>query len=110
MSQGRPRDRQRIRFPGDFTLEVSGASRLDLSEMSVGALKFDLSGASRIDGQITARGETDFRITGASRIDLKGSGADVVVEAAARAISTWTISPSAMPGFAPPARATVRLT
>ncbi len=68
--------------PSDFALLVSGASRLDLSEMSVGALKFDLSGASRIDGQITAKGETDFRIVGASRIDLKGSGTDVVIEAA----------------------------
>ena len=68
--------------PDDFALVVSGASRLDLSEMSVGALRFDLSGASRIDGQITAKGESDFRIMGASRIDLKGSGTDVVVEVA----------------------------
>jgi hypothetical protein len=66
----------------EFAVIVSGASRLDLSEMSVGTLKFDLSGASRIDGQISARGETDLRIAGASRVALKGSGGDITVEAA----------------------------
>jgi hypothetical protein len=68
--------------PAEFALVVSGASRLDLSEMSVGAMKFDLSGASRIDGQISVKGESDFRIAGASRIELKGSGGDITVEAA----------------------------
>ena len=68
--------------PADFALVVSGASRLDLSEMSVGAMKWDLSGASRIDAQMSAKGDSDFRVTGASRVDLKGTGADVTVEAA----------------------------
>jgi hypothetical protein len=68
--------------PGEFGLIVSGASRLELSEMAVGDMKFDLSGASRIDGQISATGEADLHIVGASRVGLKGSAAGIAVDAA----------------------------
>jgi hypothetical protein len=65
----------------DFDLYVSGASRLEISDMSVGNMKWDLSGASRINGQIKTSGDIDFNITGASRIDLKGSARDIRVHA-----------------------------
>lgn len=67
--------------PNEFALFVSGASRLDFADMSVGDMKWDLSGASRIDGEIKAAGDIDVRISGASRIDLKGSGRDIIVDA-----------------------------
>ncbi len=67
--------------PNEFDLFVSGASRLDFSETSVGDMKWDLSGASRIDGEIKAAGDVDFRISGASRIDIKGSARDIAVDA-----------------------------
>lgn len=67
--------------PNDFALYVSGASRLEIVDMSVGNMKWDLSGASRINGQIKAAGDIDFNITGASRIDLKGSARDIIVHA-----------------------------
>ncbi len=67
--------------PNEFDLFVSGASRLDFSEMSIGDMKWDLSGASRVDGEMKAAGDVDFRISGASRIDLKGSGRNILVDA-----------------------------
>ncbi len=66
----------------DFNLYVSGASKLDISDTSVGNMKWELSGASQIKGQIKAAGNVDFNITGASRIELKGSALDVNVHAA----------------------------
>jgi hypothetical protein len=65
----------------DFTLQVSGASRLDLAEMSVGNLKMEFSGASRIDGQIKAAGDTDIHVTGATRLELHGEARNLQVEA-----------------------------
>ena len=67
--------------PNEFALCVSGASRLDISEMSIGDMKWDLSGASGIKGQIKAAGNVDIHVAGASRIDLKGSARDIIVDA-----------------------------
>ena len=64
-----------------FDLYVSGASYLDISEMSVDSLKWDLTGASRITGEIKASGDLDIRVFGASRIDLKGEGRNITVDA-----------------------------
>jgi hypothetical protein len=67
--------------PNDFDLRVMGASRLDISEMSAGNLKWELSGASHIKGEIKAAGDMDIHIAGASRIDVKGSANDLDLEA-----------------------------
>jgi hypothetical protein len=67
--------------PNDFALNVSGASRLDVSEMAVGNLKLELSGASRFDGQIKAAGDVEIRIAGATRLELHGEGRNLQVEA-----------------------------
>jgi hypothetical protein len=64
----------------DFGLYVSGASRLDITEMTVGNLKWDLSGASRINGNIKVAKTADFRLRGASRLDLQGSAQDLVLD------------------------------
>lgn len=66
----------------DFNLYVSGASKLDITEMSVGNMKWDLSGASRISGDVKASGNIDLNINGASRVDLKGSAIDLNARAA----------------------------
>jgi hypothetical protein len=66
---------------GDFTLYVSGASRLDINNVSVNNMKWDMSGASRIVGQIKVATNFDVRLTGASRVDLKGSAQDISVDA-----------------------------
>jgi hypothetical protein len=68
--------------PHDFDLNVAGASRLDITGMEVGGMKWDLSGASRINGEVKAAGNIDLRIAGASRLDLKGSARDISVDAA----------------------------
>ncbi len=47
--------------PGDFALYVAGASRLDISDMSLGSMKWDISGASHIDGQVKIAGDVDIR-------------------------------------------------
>jgi hypothetical protein len=65
---------------GDFDLNVSGASNLELTDMSVNNSKWDLSGASRISGNLDAT-KADIRVAGASRIELKGSARDLVMDA-----------------------------
>lgn len=60
---------------GEFDLEVSGASRVDI-EMESGRTAADVSGASRLTGEIQAQ---DIRLTvsGASRCELAGSAVDM---------------------------------
>lgn len=68
-------------FDHDFTILLTGASRMELSDIAVGNMKWDIAGASRITGDIKAAGTADLRISGASRIDLKGSARDMEIEA-----------------------------
>jgi hypothetical protein len=65
----------------DFSIVLSGASRIEFYDMAVGNVKWDLSGASRINGAFKATGNVDMRISGASRIDLKGSANDLEIDA-----------------------------
>ena len=64
----------------NFDIEVSGASSLDLAEMSAGDVTFDISGASKVTGGITG-GDAEFDVSGASSIELQGSASDLVIEA-----------------------------
>ncbi len=64
----------------DFALNVSGASSMELSEMSVNNSKWDLAGASHINGYINAA-VLDIHVAGASRIDLKGAARDLALDA-----------------------------
>jgi hypothetical protein len=65
-----------------FALSVSGASVIDVTDMSVGSMDLDLSGASRVDGDISSAGDSSLRIVGASRITLNGAVQNVAVDAA----------------------------
>jgi hypothetical protein len=61
----------------DFNLNVSGASYLELADISAGYLKFELTGASRLEGRIVSSGNFDLKLQGASKLDLKGSARDI---------------------------------
>jgi len=61
-------------------IEVSGASSLDMVDMSAGDIKIEISGASRVTGDITA-GDAEFDVSGASAVELEGSASDILVEA-----------------------------
>jgi len=60
--------------------EVSGASYLELVDISAGDIKFDVSGASKVTGDITAS-DADFDVSGASTLQLEGSAKDIVADA-----------------------------
>jgi hypothetical protein len=65
----------------DFALQVAGASKLEIDEMTAGNVKWDLSGASHISGRIAAAGNMDMKINGASKVKLTGSAANLVLDA-----------------------------
>jgi len=60
---------------------VSGASSLNLVEMSAGDVEFELSGASKARGEITAGGDARIDLSGASSVQLQGSASDLVIDA-----------------------------
>ena len=64
----------------NLDIEVSGASSLDLTDISAGDVKFEVSGASKVTGDIAAD-NTDFDISGASTAQLEGSSMDIIVDA-----------------------------
>ncbi len=64
----------------DFILDLSGASSLDMSDMSAGDIEFDISGASRVTGDITAD-DAEFEVSGASTVQLQGSASDIDIDA-----------------------------
>jgi len=64
----------------NLDIDLSGASSLDLVDISAGDVKLDISGASKVNGDITA-GDTDFDLSGASTVQLDGSAGDIVVKA-----------------------------
>jgi len=61
-------------------VELSGASSLDLAEMSAGDVKFNIFGASKVTGKIVAN-DTKFNIEGASIAQLEGSASGMTVDA-----------------------------
>ncbi|MBA7513921.1 hypothetical protein ES705_05939 [subsurface metagenome] len=64
----------------NLDVEVSGASSLDLVDISAGDVKCEASGLSKITGDITAS-DADFDVSGASTIQLEGSAIDIVIDA-----------------------------
>lgn len=64
----------------NIDFEVSGASYLDLVDISAGDVEFEISGASKVTGEITA-GDADFDVSGASTVELEGSARNIVVDA-----------------------------
>ena len=64
----------------DFSLNLSGASHIEIGSMAVGKLKVELSGASRVAGKAEAAGNAEFHLQGASRVKLDGSAKDVAID------------------------------
>ncbi|MFC1950213.1 GIN domain-containing protein [Chloroflexota bacterium] len=64
---------------GNIDIKVSGASSLDLIDMSVGDVKLNISGASRVNGDIKAI-DVNFDISEASTVQLQGSANDIDVD------------------------------
>jgi hypothetical protein len=65
----------------DFNLQVAGASRLEIDEMSVGNTKWELAGASHLNGRLKVQGNMGIKVSGASRVRLAGSAADLDLDA-----------------------------
>ncbi len=63
-----------------FILDLSGASSLDIVDLSAGDIEFDISGASLVTGGIMASGDAQFDVSGASRVDLKGAANDLLFD------------------------------
>jgi len=64
----------------DFSLDVSGASSLDIDDIEVDDVEFEISGASKVSGNMTAD-DTEFEVSGASNVELGGSASNVILKA-----------------------------
>jgi len=64
----------------NLDVEVSGASSLELAEMSAGDAMLVISGASDVTGDMAA-GDVDLNVDGASTVQLEGSANDIVAVA-----------------------------
>lgn len=70
----------KITMPDINNLNLSGGSRADISGFNLSHdFSVELSGGSRLDGSITVA-DADFNLSGGSRINLEGSGNDLVVD------------------------------
>jgi hypothetical protein len=70
----------KITMPDIIKLDLSGGSRADISGFSLSHdFSVELSGGSRLDGSITVA-DADFNLSGGSRVNLEGSGNDLVVD------------------------------
>ena len=66
---------------GDLAVKASGASKINISDISANNFKWDLSGASHIDGNLEASGKTEIKIAGASHMHLSGRCKDLKISA-----------------------------
>jgi len=65
-----------------IVLGISGASTLDMVDISAGEVDIDISGASRVTGGITASGDAQLTLSGGSRITkLDGEANDLLINA-----------------------------
>ncbi|UCD10117.1 MAG: DUF2807 domain-containing protein [Dehalococcoidales bacterium] len=69
-----------FRSDDDLDISLSGASEIELSDMSTGMTFMDLSGASRISGHIQVD-TIELDVSSASRVHLEGSADYLMVEA-----------------------------
>jgi hypothetical protein len=58
----------------ELSLDLCGASHLEMASMAAGNMKARVCGASNLSGDIRASRNITFDITGASRVELAGSG------------------------------------
>jgi hypothetical protein len=65
---------------GNLDVSLSGASTLELVDISAGDVVFDLSGASQVEGDIVAQA-VEFDLSRASDVQINGSAESMVVDA-----------------------------
>jgi len=66
--------------PQDFSIDVSGASSLDIHDIEVDDAELQVSGASKVSGSMSAD-DAVFGVSGASKIKLEGKADDIVLNA-----------------------------
>jgi len=64
-----------------FVLRMSGATSLEMVDMSAGDTEIELSGASHLTGGVTVGGDVRFSVSGASTAELEGAANDLAVDA-----------------------------
>jgi len=63
-----------------FIVGLSGATSLNMADMSAGDTRIEVSGASRVIGGITVSGDVQFIVSGASTVELEGAANDAVID------------------------------
>lgn len=64
----------------DFSLDVAGASSLDIDDIEVDDVECAISGASKVTGNMNAD-DVEFEVSGASEVELKGSADNIIISA-----------------------------
>ena len=71
--------------------EVSGASSLELVDISAGDIKLNASGASKVIGDISG-GSMNFDVSGASTVQLEGSANNIIAKVGGASTGTVNLS------------------
>lgn len=69
-----------FKSPNDFSLDISGASSLDMGDIEAGNAGFAISGTSKVTGDMKAS-HVKFEVSGASQVELAGSANTTVLNA-----------------------------
>lgn len=67
-----------FRSSEDFSLDLSGASSVDIDDIEVKNVEFEVSGASEITGSMNAS-DGKFKVSGASKLELEGSANFIIL-------------------------------
>ncbi|MFC2051209.1 head GIN domain-containing protein [Chloroflexota bacterium] len=62
----------------DLSIDVSGASSVNIKDMEAGDAVFEVSGASKISGTMNSK-DAEFEVSGASTVELKGSADNAIL-------------------------------
>jgi hypothetical protein len=63
-----------FRSGNDLSLDLSGASHLEMASMAAGGVSIKACGASNLSGDIKTSRTLSFDVSGASRVELTGNG------------------------------------
>jgi len=66
-----------FKSPDDFSLDISGASSLDMDDIATGDVELIVSGSSKVTGTLNA-GDVEMYVSGASKVELQGS-ANIII-------------------------------
>jgi len=72
-------DAKGFRTSGDLSLELLGASHLEISDFTASGVRLRATGACRMNGSKLSFKHTDADVSGASRIELSGSSQSITL-------------------------------